>query len=117
MKCAAFALMLASAALQAWSRDVERLPLREIVRALILPKGMWQECLALRAGFYNDTLKDAEAEQIAGFLPGLPSWSITDRLSFIMFPRPFIRYLILGENIGTGSEGSMHNLGIAIDGG
>ncbi|HKP94324.1 MAG TPA: hypothetical protein VJ385_01085 [Fibrobacteria bacterium] len=117
MKCAAFALMLASAALQAWSRDVERLPLREIDRALILPKGMWQECLTWNAGSYGDTLMDMETTQIVGFLPALPSWSITDRLSMISFPWPFIRYLILGENIGTGSEGSMHNLGIAIDGG
>jgi hypothetical protein len=71
--------------LAGWSKNAAQLPLREIDRSLVMPKGVWQELLLAN---FNETV------YYLGYMPSLPSWAMTDRLTWVGVPMPYFEYLI-----------------------
>jgi hypothetical protein len=109
-------LLSACLPLGAWSADAARYPLRQIDRPLILPKGMWQERLTWSQAFSPEE-DDPGRETVRGFLPNLPSWSITDNLSWAAVPFPLFRYLLTRNNIQPDVRPAVTDFSLTLDGG
>jgi hypothetical protein len=114
----ASALLFCALASSGWSAEAARQPIRQIDRPMIPPKGMWQEVLSQNTIIYIED-EDAEVEEdlLAGFLPGLPSWSITDNLQWTFLPAPMFRYLITRNNINAENGPVVDDLSLTVEGG
>lgn len=113
----ALPLLIAGLSVTGWARDAGRYPVRRIDRPLILPKGMWQERLTwTQLVPVEEESLGKDAESVRGFLPNLPSWSITDNLSWAAVPFPLFQYLLTRNNIGEGRP-RVDDFSLTLDGG
>ncbi len=102
----------------AWTADSARYPIREIDRPLILPKKMWQEQLFQNTIIHIDNGKlNLDPDAVVGFLPLLPSWSITDNLEWTYLPAPLFKYLLTRNNINTENGRVAKGLSVTVGGG
>ncbi len=102
----------------AWSRDADRYPLREIDRPLILPKKMWQELLVQNTVIHVENGSPiVDNDVLFGFLPYLPSYSITDNLEWMYLPAPIFKYLLTHNNINPENGPIVTGLSVTVEGG
>ncbi len=115
-KCLIIALCLCLPTV--WAKNAGRLTLREVDRPLVMPKGIWQEGLLLSTHqqLYEGSTDTANSE-VAGFLPSLPSWSITDRLTWISMPAPYFEYLLIGQTTLSDTGHAVPGFNLSLRGG
>lgn len=102
----------------AWPADAGRYPSRQIDRPLIPPKHMWQEFLYQNTVIHiEDESTYVDEDLVAGFLPSLPSWSITDNLQWTFLPAPMFKYLITRNNINTQNGPVVKDFSMTVEGG
>lgn len=112
---ALFCLVMISAG---WSADAGRYPIRQIDRSLVPPKHMWQEVLLQNTVMHiEDESIYVDEDVIAGFLPLLPSLSMTDNLQWTFLPAPMFKYLLTQNNSAAGNGSSVKEFGLAVEGG
>ncbi len=110
-------LTIVSIALNAWTSDSHRLPIREIDRSLILPKHMGRESLIQNSIIDLNDESAKSDETTVGFIPSLPSYSLTDNLLWEAIPVPLFRYLLTHNNINLENGSTVKNLSVTLDGG
>lgn len=94
--------------LAGWSKNASQLSLREMDRSLVMPKGVWQEMLT--AGFNENVYYQ-------GYMPSLPSWAMTDRLTWVGVPMPYFEYLLHESSRDSTLHQANRGLQISLRGG
>jgi len=108
-------------------KGVKRLPLQEMYRPLILPKGVWQKReIPLSAqinrsnGHYALNIRDSYSGIDAlGILWHLiPSYSFSDRIEVPAFPiLPYVKILMTRNDVGKNRDGSVNRFAVRFEGG
>ena len=122
--CGALLIMMVTAtavlAAESEEKGVSRLPVREIDRPLLMPKGVWQvspDCggVSVAKDFSGTYRGYVSAPSPVTWL--VSSVAVTDRVALSMLPFPYVKVLMTSSDIGRRPDGAVCRFAMAYEGG
>jgi hypothetical protein len=79
---------------------------------------MWEVCVPVYFDFYFDPyVSYGYTGLLTPLAPPLPKHSLTDRLEFVQFPLPYVRYALMQNEDTVGGTVRLKGLSLALEGG